>query len=197
MNILLHGVTVTLRKPSIDGNTKISVDNVLIGEPTTDEQGAIYTLAIPKTDTNDWTAAVVDLPEPFSVTTFTKDGGTVGITENIPLIWNRKVQVHTINPQPITLFSKTINNRMVERTRTILGVMHCEINQIQDAGTNQPLKNQLKIYMVADLVENIALNDILCVGVVDEPTDAYIIKQMIPHNYGFEDPRLYEIIAEK
>jgi len=75
------------------------VDNVLVGEPTSEEivntlnlfgKKAHYVLAIPKGDSHDWEDTVVEF--------FGRRWKTVGIlmqgmTENIPLDWDKKVQV--------------------------------------------------------------------------------------------------------
>lgn len=78
------------------------VDNVLIGEPSTDgydsatetlnTTGKIlaYTLAIPKGDTHVW----ADRKITFWGETFRTIGEpTQGIEDNIPLDWNKKVKV--------------------------------------------------------------------------------------------------------
>lgn len=80
----------------------IEVDNVLVGEPTSDEitntmalygKMAKYTLAIPKGDTNEWTDTEVILPYPFEGKYKTIGYPTAGIEANIPLFWNKKVTV--------------------------------------------------------------------------------------------------------
>ena len=77
----------------------VDVQNVLIGEPTSEEilntlnltgKKAHYVLAIPKGDTHDWEDAEVEF--------FGRGWETIGIpmqgmTENIPLDWDKKVQV--------------------------------------------------------------------------------------------------------
>lgn len=77
----------------------IDVDNILIGEPTTEDitnslnlhgKKIAYTLAIPKDDQNDWT----DTKIKFWGREFMTFGiPTQGIEENIPLSWNKKVKV--------------------------------------------------------------------------------------------------------
>lgn len=77
----------------------IDVDNVLVGEPGTNDivdtlnlygKRLAYTLAIPKGDTNDWTDTFVQ----FFGQTFRTFGLPIeGIEENIPLSWNKKVKV--------------------------------------------------------------------------------------------------------
>ena len=80
----------------------IEVENVLVGEPSTDEitntmslygKMAKYTLAIPKGDTNTWTDTEVILPYPFEGKYKTIGYPTAGIEANIPLKWNKKVLI--------------------------------------------------------------------------------------------------------
>lgn len=78
---------------------RISIENVLIGEPTTDDvtdtinlygKKVAYVLGIPKGDMHDWTDAEVE----FFGQRFRTIGYPVqGIEENIPLSWNKKVKV--------------------------------------------------------------------------------------------------------
>lgn len=78
---------------------EIIVENVLIAPSTTDDivtstdlvgKKAVYTLAIPKGDTNDWENQRVK----FFGNTWLVFGFTLqGIDENIPLQWNKKVMV--------------------------------------------------------------------------------------------------------
>ena len=78
---------------------EIIVENVLIAPSTTDDivtstdlvgKKAVYTLAIPKGDTNDWENQRVK----FLGNTWLVFGFTLqGIDENIPLQWNKKVMV--------------------------------------------------------------------------------------------------------
>lgn len=79
--------------------TAVSVKNVLIGEPSTQDiidtlnltgKKLAYTLAIPKGDTHDWT----DRDVGFWGERFRTIGTpTEGIEDMIPLDWNRKVKV--------------------------------------------------------------------------------------------------------
>ena len=108
----MRGITIKLVKKEQIGtdqlnrpiykDTEIDVDNVLVGEPSSDEianamslygKMAKYTLAIPKGDTNTWTDTEVILPAPFSGKFKTIGYPTAGIEENIPLLWNKKVTV--------------------------------------------------------------------------------------------------------
>lgn len=104
-----RGITVQLldrQKTGSDGFGKsiytdvaIDIENVLIGEPTTEEitdtleltgKRLAYTLAIPKGDVNVWEGKkVVFWGETFEVI----GKPTQGIEENIPLFWNKKVKV--------------------------------------------------------------------------------------------------------
>ena len=80
----------------------VTVDNVLVGEPTTDDitqaldlygKRIAYVMAIPKGDTHDWVNTKVMLPEPFAGVFHTVGIPTAGIEENIPLQWNKKVKI--------------------------------------------------------------------------------------------------------
>ena len=79
-----------------------SVDNVLVGEPTTEEitdtislygKKVAYVLGIPKGDEHDWVDTKVKLPPPFKGTYITIGYPVAGIEANIPLAWNKKVKV--------------------------------------------------------------------------------------------------------
>lgn len=79
--------------------TPVTVENVLVGEPTSDEvtdalnlygKHVAYTLAIPKGDTSTWTGRTVEFfGEKFKVI----GHPTQGIDHLIPLAWNKKVRV--------------------------------------------------------------------------------------------------------
>lgn len=109
---MIRGVTVQLlvrvqtgtdwANNPIYAENYVPVDNVLVGEPSTDDirstiemfgKHLAYTLGIPKGDTHDWTDTKVILPEPFAGTYQTIGYPTAGIEANIPLSWNRKVKV--------------------------------------------------------------------------------------------------------
>ena len=105
----LKGITITLIDRTQTGtdafnrpiysDVEIPVDNVLIGEPSSDDivnelnlsgKRLAYTLAIPKGDTHDWTNRKVS----FWGETFQTIGEpTQGIEDMIPLSWNKKVKV--------------------------------------------------------------------------------------------------------
>ena len=106
----MQGITVTLYDRTVAGvdalnapiytETAITVDNVLVAPVSADEvlqtytltgRKAVYQMAIPKGDANDWTAGkrvsffgqdwrIIELPEE-------------GIEALIPLAWNKKVKV--------------------------------------------------------------------------------------------------------
>lgn len=78
------------------------VENVLVGQPTSDEitntlnltgKRVAYVMGIPKGDAHNWVDAAVILPEPFAGTYRTIGFPLAGIEANIPLSWNKKVQV--------------------------------------------------------------------------------------------------------
>lgn len=105
----MRGIDVTLYAKSttsvdefgapIYTEVPITVHNVLIGEPSTDEitdtlslygKRLAYTLAIPKGDTNTWTDRDVEF---FGERFRTIGEPTMGIDHLIPLSWNKKVKV--------------------------------------------------------------------------------------------------------
>lgn len=77
----------------------VAVDNVLIGEPSTEDitdtlnltgKHLAYTLGLPKGDANDWTNTEVK----FFGKTFRTIGDPIqGIEANIPTRWHKKVKV--------------------------------------------------------------------------------------------------------
>lgn len=105
----MRGITVTLYNRASNSTddfnrpiyteTAITVDNVLVGQPTTDEitdtlnltgKHLAYVLAIPKGDTNTWTDRTVEF---FGEKFRTIGEPTMGIEHLIPLSWNKKVRV--------------------------------------------------------------------------------------------------------
>lgn len=105
----MRGITVTLYNRTSDSTdefnrpiyteTAIAVDNVLVGQPTTDEitdtlnltgKHLAYVLAIPKGDTNTWTDRTVEF---FGEKFRTIGEPMMGIEHLIPLSWNKKVRV--------------------------------------------------------------------------------------------------------
>lgn len=109
---MIKGITITLHSASstatdafnrpIITSTDVSVPNVLVGEPSTDDitnalslygKKAVYKLAIPKGDANNWEGCKVTLPAPFAGVYQVIGCETAGIEENIPLKWNKKVLI--------------------------------------------------------------------------------------------------------
>lgn len=103
------GITITLIdkvQTGFDGfdapiyeEVPITVDNVLIGQPSTEDivdeinlsgKRLAYTLAIPKGDTHEWTNRKVSF---FGEVFRTIGKPTQGIEDLIPLDWNKKVKV--------------------------------------------------------------------------------------------------------
>lgn len=105
----MTGVTVTLHVRTKTGSdsfgdpiytdTTKTVDNVLIGQPSTDDitssmelygKKIEYMLGIPKGDTNNWEDTTVE----FFGQTFRTFGHTIqGIEANVPTPWHKKVRV--------------------------------------------------------------------------------------------------------
>ena len=105
----MRGISITLYTTTQTGTdefnrpvfaeTPVTVENVLIGDPSTDDianelnltgKRLAYTLAIPKGDTNDWTDKTVEF---FGEKFKTIGEPTQGIDHLIPLSWNKKVKV--------------------------------------------------------------------------------------------------------
>lgn len=106
---MIKGITITLITKEKTGedpfnnpiykDIEIQVDNVLIAPTLSDDvvntlnltgRKAVYTLAIPKEDTNNWENAEVLF---FGQRWKTFGIPTQGIEELIPLSWNKKVLV--------------------------------------------------------------------------------------------------------
>lgn len=111
---MLQGITVTLYNRTQTGtdafnrpiyeDVQTTVDNVLIGEPNTEDivnelnlsgKRLAYTLAIPKGDDHEWKDAVVEF---FGERFRTFGAPTQGIEDMIPLQWNMKVKVERYEP---------------------------------------------------------------------------------------------------
>jgi hypothetical protein len=109
----MRGLTVTLYEQTqtgVDGfdvpiyeETPVTVDNVLVGEPTTDDiatstalyQKQIrYMLGIPKGDTHDWKDKHVSWVDAYGVTHHVMTFGfpITGVEANIPGPWHMKVR---------------------------------------------------------------------------------------------------------
>ena len=104
-----HGIAVILYDKVKSGTddfgapvyeeTAVTVNNVLVGEPTTEEitnvlsltgKRLAYTLGIPKGDQHVWTDRKVSF---FGQTFITFGEVPQGIEDLIPLSWNKKVKV--------------------------------------------------------------------------------------------------------
>lgn len=109
---MIKGITIKLKVRTASGTDAfnhtiyndewVDVDDVLVGEPTSEEatdtvnlygKRLIYMLAIPKGDTHNWEDTEVILPAPFAGTYKTIGKPTAGIEANIPLKWNMKVRL--------------------------------------------------------------------------------------------------------
>ena len=105
----IKGVPVTLYEKTLTGydaanrpvytEAPVTVDNVLIGEPSTEDitneynlsgKRVAYVLGIPKGDTHEWADHTVEF---FGQLFRTVGVPTQGIDELIPLDWNKKVKV--------------------------------------------------------------------------------------------------------
>lgn len=108
----LHGVSAQLLIKTQTGTddfnhpvfteTPVTVDNVLIGQPSATEmlevqnltgKKLVYWLGIPKEDTHAWEDAKVILPAPFSGTFRSISFEQTGIQDLIPLHWGRNIAV--------------------------------------------------------------------------------------------------------
>ena len=106
---MIHGIPILLyekQETDVDAfnapvytETPVEVQNVLIGEPSTEDvvnemqlygKRLAYTLGIPKGDTHDWEDVTVEF---FGQKFRTYGGVTQGIEDLIPLAWNKKVKV--------------------------------------------------------------------------------------------------------
>lgn len=84
--------------------TAVEVDNVLIGEPTTDDivsstdlfgKKIMFVLGIPKGDTHDWTDKKISWVNAYGETITVRSFGfpITGVEELIPTPWHKKVRV--------------------------------------------------------------------------------------------------------
>lgn len=106
---MIKGIDITLYVKTQTGEnaahepvyeeTPVTVHNVLVGEPSTEEittelqlhgRHLAYVLAIPKGDTHDWNNVRVEF---FGQVFRTCGAATQGIEHMIPLCWNKKVRV--------------------------------------------------------------------------------------------------------
>ena len=110
----MKGVTVTLYETTVTSSvddfgvpivteSAVTVDDVLVGEPSTDDiatstalyQKVIrYMLGIPKGDTHDWVDKKVSWTDAYGVTHVCKTFGypITGVEANIPGRWHMKVR---------------------------------------------------------------------------------------------------------
>lgn len=109
----MRGITVTLYEQTQTGTdafnapvyaeTAVTVDNVLVGEPSTDDITSAtslygkrieYMLGIPKGDAHDWTDKRVSWTDAYGKTITVKTFGVpiTGIEANIPTRWHKKVR---------------------------------------------------------------------------------------------------------
>lgn len=103
------GITVVLHEKTQTGTDSfnnqvftentVSVDNVLVGEPTADDvitstnvygKQIVYMLGIPKGDTHNWENAEVE----FFGNRYRTFGHLIqGIEANVPTMWHKKIRV--------------------------------------------------------------------------------------------------------
>lgn len=108
ITVILHGETIVGYNDfgaPITEERDIPVNNVLVGEPSTDDittsvslygKQIRYMLGIPKGDTNDWMDKVVSWTDAYGITHKAKTFGfpITGIESNLPpqLPWHMKVR---------------------------------------------------------------------------------------------------------
>ena len=110
---MIHGTAITLYEKTAAGvneigeetftETPVTVENVLIGEPSAQERldevnltGRMieYVLGIPKGDTHVWTDRRVELPADFPAGKYRTFGyPAIGQEELVPLQWGKNVMV--------------------------------------------------------------------------------------------------------
>ena len=109
----MRGTTVTLYTQTQTGTdgfgapvyteTPVTVDNVLVGEPTADDIATTtalyhkeikYILGIPKGDTHDWKDKKIEWTDAYGITHTCRTIGfpITGIEANIPTPWHMKVR---------------------------------------------------------------------------------------------------------
>ena len=109
---MIKGMTVTLYEQTQTGldpfgvpvytETPVQVENVLVGEPSTDDittstqlYGKVirYMLGIPKGDTHDWTDKKVEWTDSYGTHTVKTFGFPItGVEANVPGPWHMKVR---------------------------------------------------------------------------------------------------------
>lgn len=114
---MIKGVSITLKAKMKTGTddfnrpiystTDVTVDDVLVGNPTADEindaftlfgKKAVYTLCIPKGDTHIWEDTEVVLPAPWAGTYHTIGYPMAYVPENIPsgIRWNKQIKLERV-----------------------------------------------------------------------------------------------------
>lgn len=110
ITVILHAKTQTGTDPfgaPIYTQTDEPVDNVLVGQPTTDDittstdlQGKRidYMLGIPKGDAHDWTDVTVSWTDAYGRTITCETFGfpITGVEHLVPTPWHMKVRCHRI-----------------------------------------------------------------------------------------------------
>lgn len=113
----MRGITVTLKVKTQSGTdpfgapiwteTDATVDNVLVGEPSTDDitsstdlygKRIAFMLGIPKGDTHDWTDTTVSWTDAYGRSIVCRTFGfpTTGVESLIPTPWHMKVRCERI-----------------------------------------------------------------------------------------------------
>lgn len=113
----MRGVTITLYEKTQTGTdpfgapvwteTPVQVDNVLVGEPSTDDMAEAldiygkrirWMLGIPKGDTHDWTNVRIDWTDAAGRTRRMRSFGfpIMGVEHLVPTAWHTKVRVEEI-----------------------------------------------------------------------------------------------------
>ena len=114
----MKGITITLHERTKTGVDKfnhpvysyipVEVEDVLVGEPTTDDitnatamhnAKVAYMLGIPKGDSHKWEGGRVTLPYPMEGTYPVIGKPISGIETLIPGRWNKKVKLEAINEE--------------------------------------------------------------------------------------------------
>ena len=110
ITVILHAKTQTGTDPfgaPVYIQTEEPVDNVLVGQPTTDDittstdlQGKRidYMLGIPKGDAHDWTDVMVSWTDAYGRTITCETFGfpITGVEHLVPTPWHMKVRCHRI-----------------------------------------------------------------------------------------------------
>lgn len=113
----MRGLTVTLTQKTVSGadafgaptytETQATVDNVLVGEPSTDDittstdlygKRIDYMLGIPKGDTHNWEDTTVSWTDAYGRTITCKTFGfpVTGVEALVPTAWHMKVRCQRV-----------------------------------------------------------------------------------------------------